>query len=763
VEKYQPGDQPRALIKSGEIILAMRKSAGRLLLAGAFLAAAGSLGAQTAQLAPLNPAFLRHQEQRAINAAPAGLVMGHKTGYAPAPLDLSHLQQQVAAPASRSLPAAYDLRDQNKLTPVRNQGGYGTCWAFACYGSLESWLMPSETCNFSENNLANKHGFDYGFDDGGNATMTAAYLARWSGPVNEADDPYPNPGSSPSNLAVRKHIQQVEMIPAKTSALANDVIKSVVLNNGAMYVSMYIASDYYNSTNAAYYYAGNTSANHAVAIVGWNDAYPGTNFLSAPPGDGAYIVRNSWGADWGAGGYFYCSYYDTLMGFNENVSFNNAESPTNYGCVYQYDPLGWVSSCSSCDSSTDGWAANIFTAVSNGVLRAVGFYTTDVNVHYELYVYRGITAGAPRSGTLAASQSGTIPYAGYHTVPLASAVSVLAGQLFSVVIKFSNPAYIYPIPIEYALAGYSSCATAAPGQSFISPTGLSWYDLTTNYSTANVCIKAFAGPAVVIPSVPLAADFDGDALADPAVYIEDSGTWRIMLSGSGYAALSLNSYLGGSGWQALAGDFDGDAKADPAVYEATTATWRIKLSSSSYATTSLPGYLGGSNYIALAGDFDGDAKADPAVYLPATPATLSRSDCGQAVPSAQPMQAGQAGSGTWIVKLSSANYLEVVKPDFLGWADYAALAADFDGDAKADPAVYKATNALWMVMLSRSGYSTLTLGPNFLGGTGWTALAADFDGDRLADPAVKESASNNWIVKLSSGGYASVPVTWIFE
>lgn len=49
----------------------------------------------------------------------------------------------------------------------------------------------------------------------------------------------------------------------------------------------------------------------------------------------------------------------------------------------------------------------IFTATEAGDVRAAGFYTTDVNVAYSLYVYTGVTAGSPRSGTLAYTGSGT--------------------------------------------------------------------------------------------------------------------------------------------------------------------------------------------------------------------------------------------------------------------------------------------------------------------------------------------------------------------
>ena len=77
---------------------------------------------------------------------------------------------------------------------------------------------------------------------------------------------------------------------------------------------------------------------------------------------------------------------------------------------------------------------------------------------------------------------------------------------------------------------------------------------------------------------------DGDGQADPAVYRETTGQWRVLLSASGYGMAT--TILGGDGWSPVVADFDYDGKADPAVYQESTGTWQVKLSASGYATAS---------------------------------------------------------------------------------------------------------------------------------------------------------------------------------
>lgn len=455
-------------------------------------------------LAPANPEFAAFLATG--GAAPERLLAtgeqeAHSFGFIPGPIDYSYLQGQTIAadatgfmPERLYLPTTYDLRTTGKLTAIRNQGSCGACWAFAAIGSVESMLMAGENRDFSENNLKNTHGFDWGHCSGGNGDMSMAYFARGSGPVNETDDPY-NVSSnvSPSGLTLQKLLTQGVIIPPRSSATDNDGIKQAIMDYGAVQSSYYHDDIYYKAATAAYYHPTATSTNHAIDLVGWDDNFSSSNFLNTPPGNGAFLVRNSWGTYWGQSGYFWMSYYDAKIG-GYNYQFRTLVPPTSYAKVYQYDPLGKTSALGY-GADVAAWFSNIFTATGTETITGIGFHVASANSPYEYYVYTGVSAGAPRSGTLAASGSGTIAAPGYLVLPI-TPVAVTNGLNFSVVVKLTTPGYSYPIPMERPVSGYATAATAAAGQSYYGSNGSSWTDLTSLYANTNVALKALSQYAV---------------------------------------------------------------------------------------------------------------------------------------------------------------------------------------------------------------------------------------------------------------------------
>ena len=520
-----------------------------ILLMGAVLVAllapatAGAAGAGS--IAPLNPAYLESLVGSPVRT-PSAAAVGQALGESPGPQDFSYTSAlEVPGDRAFALPVTYDLRTLGRVTPVRDQNPYGTCWSFAACGSLESCLLPGESRDFSEDNMVLTSGFNYPgspYDAGGQIFMSTAYLVRWGGPVYEGNDAYGD-AYTPAGLTPRKHVQEVNWLPVRASALDNDDIKTAVMDHGAVDVSMgwygsASGSSYYNATTRSYYYNGTSSTNHEVLVVGWDDTYAAANFATPPAGNGAFIVKNSWGTWWGNGGYFYVSYYDTKFGRDTNplAVFNGAEPSDNYAGIYQHDPLG---DCAQYGfNNSTGWFASVFTAQATSSLSAVGFYTLAPGTSYEVYTGSSLATKTLRT-------SGTEAYMGYHTVTLPSPVTLTEGQPFTVAVKVTSPGTSYPIAIEYPFDDYSSGATASTGQSYVSLNGSSWTDTAAQFDGTNVCLKAYvnaAGPDHITVTAPAAPTSQPQGSALPVTWTTNAtvtggefSTWIVSATNGWYA------------------------------------------------------------------------------------------------------------------------------------------------------------------------------------------------------------------------------------
>lgn len=187
------------------------------------------------------------------------------------------------------------------------------------------------------------------------------------------------------------------------------MIKKVIMEYGAVAseICMKFSTQYMNQ--ASYYYNGNKSRNHAITIIGWDDNYSKSNFRLTPPGNGAWIVKNSYGKRWGNSGFGYVSYYDTSLAklndhentfaiiFNDTIRFNKN---------YQYDI------CGKTDYFVTGYNTiyyqNQFTSTGNDVLAAFStYFNTTTEWEADIIV----------NDVVKLSQNAT-SLAGYHTIHL---------------------------------------------------------------------------------------------------------------------------------------------------------------------------------------------------------------------------------------------------------------------------------------------------------------------------------------------------------
>ena len=223
--------------------------------------------------------------------------------------------------------ASFDWRDSGILTPVRDQGQCGSCWAFGTVGPFEANLRWKSglTTDLSEEFLlsCNTDGYDC---DGGwwahkyHYNQTAINQTQ-PGAVLETDFPYVaaphscNRFNHPYRLGGWSYVGDDSSIPSV------EAIKNAIYSYGP------VAAAVCAGINMGLYQGGVFShdernycggeVNHAVVLVGWNDA------------DNTWIVRNSWGGTWGEGGYMRIRRGTSNIGYAANyVNYSGSLSST---------------------------------------------------------------------------------------------------------------------------------------------------------------------------------------------------------------------------------------------------------------------------------------------------------------------------------------------------------------------------------------------------------------------------------------------------
>lgn len=425
--------------------------------------------------------------------------------------------------AAAPLPTKYDLRDEDGkgtsyLSPIKDQLSYGTCWAHAAMVGIEYLLRKNEgiDADLSENNLANMHGFASSFEDGGTHEMAMAVFLREDGPTTEVLDPYPSIGTSMRERGVRIP-RKIVLVSARSSVSSaaqlqadNEVIKRALVQYGPLSTSYYHGSSYLKG--AAYYCKYRYGSNHAVSIVGWDDDYAASNFKTTPPGKGAFIIKNSWGAYMFDEGYTYISYYDANLGFEPQVAYMRLSKGEDYGRIYEHDPFGYVSSTGY--GSTTAHAMNVFTARRDEQLAAFGFYALKPSTTYSAkIVLNPVMARGELVGTEYAVASGTATDAGYEVLDFAQTVSVGAGTNFAIVVAMTTPNYTLPVAVMHNEvysdgSPYVSGVKAVPGKSYLcpDPTRYVWSDISTEgeYFCCKVYTKALATDKTTCGDTPVA-------------------------------------------------------------------------------------------------------------------------------------------------------------------------------------------------------------------------------------------------------------------
>lgn len=410
----------------------------------------------------------------------------------------------ISSFSAKDIPAKYDSRDVDGkcyVTPVKDQGYTYLCWTFASMGACESDILKHhsdigpEDINLSEKHLAyyNMHkatgSLAAGIDDdyrefvnevgeenafvieedtgyiacGGVNDFVISILTAWKGPFDdEGNDSFKAIYGSyyiftdntdvPSDAYGGKyHVQSVLQVP--TVVGNGTLIKQMIMEHGAATVGICADPKFFKNHSSILYssFGGETpeTADHEVLIIGWDDEYSASNFGDTPPGDGAWLCKNSWGANSGKDGCFYVSYYDETVAISNAAAYDVVLKGEDNWYDNNYQVAGFITNTvSTLDDSLNtvvAYSASsnpygmLYTAQGNETLKAVGLMGLDQYQQYEISIYMGVEAEGDEisfSGKEpVVTQKVSAISGGYHTFPLDEAVELQKGDNFFVMIK----------------------------------------------------------------------------------------------------------------------------------------------------------------------------------------------------------------------------------------------------------------------------------------------------------------------------------------
>ncbi len=561
-----------------------------------------NLAVSAYEVGPVNPKFTKWQNTNRSYDASNLLILqtteGEKvTGWIPSPIreEVHTHQTDVMILGAEDYPTRFDLSDPNldlnrndsSLTAITNQAECGVCWAFAAYGAYEGSVSADNqgVYDFSEQHLRYQNGSTLTNNDpcsGGNLPMVTSYLARGAGPVSEASDPYDLSSDNSSNADAEpiRYVDNIIEVPLRDIDNKRDIdyLKDIIQNkHKPLYVSIQVGNGTAGETGESVWDDDSTSyfcqkdsdgngcnPNHAVVIVGWDDDY------EAQGQTGAFIVRNSWGADWGQNGYFYVPYNDESIALNGTIAYFDDKPDYELGInkIYQHDSLASVYDWGD-SGDTPMWEANRYTIEEDGKVKAIGFYAIHANTSYEIRLFKAIDGEGDDvvfSNPVGTSQVSSSPVArGWHTIVLDTPVDVKKGETLIAQIKLSNPVG-WPLSVEGDVDGYVD-AEFSPGESYWSTDGDTFEDVD-NLMKDYIPDPNFAIKVLVETSKEkeYSGDFNGDGVSDVLLQRKTDGNIYTLLLNSDGTSASLNkiaSNLEESTWSIVnIADFNGDGVSD---------------------------------------------------------------------------------------------------------------------------------------------------------------------------------------------------------
>lgn len=202
------------------------------------------------------------------------------------------------------VPATFDWRNLegvSYVSPVKNQGSCGSCWAFATTAALESQVMIAATgmpIDLSEQILVSCS--NCGTCSGGSSACASSFIRDVGLPL-ESCFKYTATNADCSNACQYWENDTYRIVGWHSARTATTItaadMRDALFAYGPVVATMYVYSDFYSYRSGVYsYVTGSYVGAHAVLVVGYDDVQQ------------AFIVKNSWGSGWGESGYFMIAY-----------------------------------------------------------------------------------------------------------------------------------------------------------------------------------------------------------------------------------------------------------------------------------------------------------------------------------------------------------------------------------------------------------------------------------------------------------------------
>jgi len=207
-----------------------------------------------------------------------------------------------------ALPTSFDWRTKGAVTPVKDQGQCGSCWAFSVTENIESmWILSGKasnsTLNLGPQQIVDCDEYDAGCE-GGNPPTAYDYIISAPGLEPAVDYPYTAQDGT-CNFQAQDVQVKISNWQYATDFYSETTLQNNLVSWGPLSICVDAANwqDYASGVLTWEECAWINELDHCVQLVGYQ--------TQTPLGD-YWLVRNSWGLDWGVNGYIWLEMgYDT--------------------------------------------------------------------------------------------------------------------------------------------------------------------------------------------------------------------------------------------------------------------------------------------------------------------------------------------------------------------------------------------------------------------------------------------------------------------